>query len=509
MPDDIAAADPTDTQPHLRRDLANRHIQLIAIGGAIGTGLFMGSGRTISLAGPAVMVVYGIIGFFVFFVLRAMGELLLSNLNYKSFVDFAADLLGPAAGFFVGWSYWFAWVVTGIADLVAITGYARFWWPGLPIWVPALVTVALIRAVNLFSVRHFGELEFWFALIKVAAIVCLIAVGAILVATNFVSPHGVHATIENLWNDNGFFPTGFLGVVSGFQIAFFAYIGVELVGTAAAETADPRRTLPRAINAVPLRVAVFYIGALLAILAVVPWRQFASGESPVCDDVLPSRTCRCGVGRQLRRGHRSGLVSELRLLLHRANAFRPRRRRPRSGRFPPTQSRRRARTRPAADGSATADLHPAALCRSVGDWGVHTRHDGLIPAVHVCVGNDHHQLPRLPSPTPTASHRLGVQDARWRGDVLGRAGVFRVRDLDTYHRNRNRNRVGVVPAMVRAARRGLARHPAPAEPPQLWFSLPGRRGSSAARPRYGQACNENPRAAQTPKCGRRRASVSR
>lgn len=149
-----------------------------------------------------------------------MGELLLSNLNYKSFVDFAADLLGPAAGFFVGWSYWFAWVVTGIADLVAITGYARFWWPGLPIWVPALVTVALILAVNLFSVRHFGELEFWFALIKVAAIVCLIAVGAILVATNFVSPHGVHATIENLWNDNGFFPTGFLGVVSGFQIAF-------------------------------------------------------------------------------------------------------------------------------------------------------------------------------------------------------------------------------------------------------------------------------------------------
>lgn len=280
MPDDIAAADPTDTQPHLRRDLANRHIQLIAIGGAIGTGLFMGSGRTISLAGPAVMVVYGIIGFFVFFVLRAMGELLLSNLNYKSFVDFAADLLGPAAGFFVGWSYWFAWVVTGIADLVAITGYARFWWPGLPIWVPALVTVALILAVNLFSVRHFGELEFWFALIKVAAIVCLIAVGAILVATNFVPPHGVHATIENLWNDNGFFPTGFLGVVSGFQIAFFAYIGVELVGTAAAETADPRRTLPRAINAVPLRVAVFYIGALLAILAVVPWRQFASGESP-------------------------------------------------------------------------------------------------------------------------------------------------------------------------------------------------------------------------------------
>jgi D-serine/D-alanine/glycine transporter len=277
MCDDVATLDAA--VPHLRRDLANRHIQLIAIGGAIGTGLFMGSGRTISLAGPAVVLVYGIIGFFVFFALRAMGELLLSNLNYKSFVDFASDLLGPAAGFFVGWSYWFAWIVTGIADLVAITGYTKFWWPAVPAWLPVLVTVGLILVFNLFSVRNFGEIEFWFALIKVAAIVCLIAIGAVLVATNFVSPHGDRATIENLWNDGGFFATGFMGMASGFQIAFFAYSGVELVGTAAAETADPHRALPRAINAVPLRVAIFYIGALLAILTVVPWRQF-SGESP-------------------------------------------------------------------------------------------------------------------------------------------------------------------------------------------------------------------------------------
>lgn len=276
----IEATPPAAAVPHLHRGLANRHIQLIAIGGAIGTGLFMGSGRTISLAGPAVLVVYAVIGFFVFFVLRAMGELLLSNLNYKSFVDFVSDLLGPAAGFFMGWSYWFAWIVTGIADLVAITGYSRFWWPDLPQWLPALVTVAVILAVNLVSVRYFGEIEFWFALIKIAAILCLIVIGVFLVATHFVSPQGTHAAIGNLWNDGGFFSTGFMGVVSGFQIAFFAYIGVELVGTAAAETVDPRRTLPRAINAVPLRVAIFYLGALLAILAVVPWRHFAGGESP-------------------------------------------------------------------------------------------------------------------------------------------------------------------------------------------------------------------------------------
>src|ERR1700753_3281733 len=264
----------------LHRGLSNRQIQLIAIGGAIGTGLFMGTRRTIPHAGRAVLVVYGIIGFFVFFVLRAMGELLLSNLNYKSFVDFAADLLGPAAGFFVGWSYWFAWIVTGIAAIVAITGYSKFWWPGLPAWLPAVVTVALVLMFKLFKVSNFGESEFCFALIKIAAIACLIVVGVILVATDFVSPQGHRATVANFWNDGGFFANGFMGVVSGFQIAFFAFVGVELVGTAAAETTDPRRTLPRAINAVPVRVAIFYIGALMAILAVVPWRQLDSGESP-------------------------------------------------------------------------------------------------------------------------------------------------------------------------------------------------------------------------------------
>ncbi|WP_301147708.1 amino acid permease [Mycobacterium simiae] len=273
-------ADTRSAASQLHRGLANRHIQLIAIGGTIGTGLFMGAGRTIARAGPSVVLVYGIIGFFLFFVLRAMGELLLSNLNYKSFVDFAADLLGPAAGFFVGWSYWFAWIATGIAELVAISGYVRFWRPDVPAWVPALAACAVILLFNLFSVRNFGEIEFWFALIKVAAIICLIVVGVVLVATNFVSPQGDRASIENLWDDGGVFATGFMGMVGGFQIAFFAFVGVELVGAAAAETANPRRTLPRAINAVPLRVAIFYIGALLTILMVVPWRRFAGDESP-------------------------------------------------------------------------------------------------------------------------------------------------------------------------------------------------------------------------------------
>src|SRR6185295_4658361 len=160
-------------EPHLSRQLANRHIQLIAIGGAIGTGLFMGSGKTISLAGPSIIFVYMIIGFMLFFVMRAMGELLLSNLEYKSFSDFASDLLGPWAGYFTGWTYWFCWVVTGMADIAAITGYIQFWAPHVPLWLPGSACILLLLGLNLLTVKLFGEMEFWFALVKIIAIVAL------------------------------------------------------------------------------------------------------------------------------------------------------------------------------------------------------------------------------------------------------------------------------------------------------------------------------------------------
>ncbi len=265
---------------HLERNLSNRHIQLISIGGAIGTGLFMGSGKTIALAGPSVIFVYMIIGFFLYFVMRAMGEILLSNLHYKSFADFAADLIGPWAGFFVGWTYWFCWIVTGIADIVAITGYVAFWWPDLQLWIPALATIVLLLVLNLPSVKAFGELEFWFAIIKIVAIATLVVMGLVMVLRGFVSPNGSTAQLSNLWNDGGMFPTGFMGFVAGFQIAVFAFVGIELVGTTAAEAKDPETTLPRAIRAIPIRVMLFYVGALVAIMAVTPWREIVPGHSP-------------------------------------------------------------------------------------------------------------------------------------------------------------------------------------------------------------------------------------
>ncbi|MBF8730256.1 D-serine/D-alanine/glycine transporter [Pseudomonas guariconensis] len=272
---------PPDQQAHeLQRNLSNRHIQLIAIGGAIGTGLFMGSGKTISLAGPSIIFVYMIIGFMLFFVMRAMGELLLSNLKYKSFIDFAHDLLGPWAGYFTGWTYWFCWIVTGIADVIAISAYSQFWFPDIPQWAPALGCVGLLLSLNLMTVKMFGELEFWFAMIKIVAICALVCTGFYMVATAYQSSTGSVASLANLWNDEGMFPHGVMGFFAGFQIAVFAFVGIELVGTTAAETKNPERNLPRAINSIPLRIIVFYVLALIAIMAVTPWRDVVPSKSP-------------------------------------------------------------------------------------------------------------------------------------------------------------------------------------------------------------------------------------
>ncbi|NLS52528.1 D-serine/D-alanine/glycine transporter [Hafnia alvei] len=276
----VEAASPAKGEEHLRRNLTNRHIQLIAIGGAIGTGLFMGSGKTISLAGPSIIFVYMIIGFMLFFVMRAMGELLLSNLEYKSFSDFAADLLGPWAGYFTGWTYWFCWVVTGIADVVAITAYAQFWFPGLSDWVASLAVVLLLLGLNLATVKMFGEMEFWFAMIKIVAIVALILIGLGMVLMHFESPTGSVASFSNLWNDGGWFPKGLSGFFAGFQIAVFAFVGIELVGTTAAETKDPEKSLPRAINSIPIRIIMFYVFALIMIMSVTPWGSVVPDKSP-------------------------------------------------------------------------------------------------------------------------------------------------------------------------------------------------------------------------------------
>ncbi|CAA0270281.1 amino acid permease [Acinetobacter baumannii] len=279
-------SDTENSPDHLQRKLSNRHLQLIAIGGAIGTGLFMGSGKTISLAGPSILFIYMIIGGMFFFLMRAMGELLLANLHYKSFVDMAHDLIGPWAGYYLGWTYWLGWVLVGIADLSAVINYLSFWLPDGASFSPiqqAMISagcVLFVMGLNLLTVRLFGEIEFWFALIKILAIIGLIGVGGYMIFSHFQAPQGAVASISNVWSHGGLFPKGTEGFLAGFQIAVFAFVGVELVGTTAAETKDPQKNLPKAINAIPVRIILFYVLALFIVMSVTPWDHIRTDKSP-------------------------------------------------------------------------------------------------------------------------------------------------------------------------------------------------------------------------------------
>ncbi|MEK3988884.1 MULTISPECIES: amino acid permease [Robertmurraya] len=265
-------------QHELKRELKNRHVQLIAIGGTIGTGLFLGSGKAISLAGPSIILAYLIVGIATFFVMRALGELLLSNAGYQSFTDFAVDYIGPWAGFVTGWTYWFCWIMTAMADIIAVGMYVQYWFD-IPQWVPALICLIILLGLNLLTVKLFGELEFWFAIIKVITILALIVIGVVLLVIGFKTDAGT-VSIQNLWQHGGFFPNGISGFLFSFQMVVFAFVGVELVGVSAAETANPKKNIPSAINKIPLRILFFYVGALIVLLSINPWNQLNADTSP-------------------------------------------------------------------------------------------------------------------------------------------------------------------------------------------------------------------------------------
>lgn len=265
-------------QHELKRDLKNRHVQLIAIGGTIGTGLFLGSGKAIALAGPSIILAYLIVGIAIFFVMRALGELLLSKGGYSSFTEFATEYLGDWAGYVTGWTYWFCWIMTAMADIIAVGMYTQYWFD-IPQWVPAIICLVVLLALNLLTVKLFGELEFWFALIKIITIVALIAIGIVLLVIGFETDSGKVA-VSNLWEHGGLFPNGAFGFLMAFQMVVFAFVGVELVGVSAAETANPQKNIPSAINKIPLRILLFYVGALLVILTINPWDTLSAESSP-------------------------------------------------------------------------------------------------------------------------------------------------------------------------------------------------------------------------------------
>lgn len=265
----------------LKRGLKNRHIQLIALGGAIGTGLFLGSAGVLKSAGPSMILGYAIAGFIAFLIMRQLGEMIVEEPVAGSFSHFAHKYWGGYAGFLAGWNYWVLYVLVGMAELTAVGKYIQFWWPEVPTWVSAVVFFIAVNLINTLNVKFFGETEFWFAIIKVVAIIGMIVLGCYLL---FSGTGGPQASISNLWDHGGFFPNGGMGLLMAMAFIMFSFGGLELVGITAAEASEPRKVIPKAINQVVYRILIFYVGALTVLLSLYPWDQLlqtlgASGDA--------------------------------------------------------------------------------------------------------------------------------------------------------------------------------------------------------------------------------------
>jgi aromatic amino acid transport protein AroP len=258
----------------LQRGLKNRHIQLIAMGGAIGTGLFLGSAQVIQSAGPSIILGYAIGGLIAFLIMRQLGEMIVHEPVAGSFSHFANKYWGKFPGFLAGWNYWILYVLVAMTELTAVAKYINYWWPHIPAWSSVLFFFIVITLVNLGNVKFYGESEFWLSIVKVTAVVSMILFGLYLLLT---ADAGSTASFSNLWSHGGFFPNGFDGLFYMLAFLMFAFGGIELIGMAAAEAENPEKTIPKAINQVVFRILIFYVGSLTILLSLVPWNQLDLG----------------------------------------------------------------------------------------------------------------------------------------------------------------------------------------------------------------------------------------
>ncbi|WP_461672948.1 amino acid permease [Priestia megaterium] len=263
----------------LKRGLESRHIQMIALGGTIGVGLFMGSASTIQWTGPSVLLAYAICGMFIFFIMRAMGEMLYMEPSTGSFATFGHKYIHPLAGYMAAWSNWFQFVIVGMSEIIAVGAYMHYWFPNLPAWVPGIIAMLILGTANLVSVKSFGEFEFWFAMIKIVTIILMIIAGLGLIFFGFGNG-GDAIGLSNLWAHGGFFAGGWSGFFFALSLVIAAYQGVELIGITAGEAKDPKKTLRNAIQSIIWRILIFYIGAIFVIVTVYPWNELDSLGSP-------------------------------------------------------------------------------------------------------------------------------------------------------------------------------------------------------------------------------------
>lgn len=266
------------------KNLKPRQIQMMAFGGAIGTGLFLGAGGRLNAAGPSLIIAYAVCGFFAFLIMRALGELVLHRPTTGSFVSYAREFYGEKAAFISGWFYWLLWATGIVAETSAIALYMNFfgnyvaWIDTVPQWAWALIALVLVVCLNMISVKVFGEMEFWFALIKVAALVLFLIIGTYFVI--FGTPTGAPVGFQLIQDNGGFFPTGMLPMIALMQGVIFAYGSIEMVGTAAGETEHPEKIMPKAINSVIFRISLFYVGSVVLLSLLLPYTSYQQGVSP-------------------------------------------------------------------------------------------------------------------------------------------------------------------------------------------------------------------------------------
>lgn len=265
------------TEEKLNRGLKNRHLQMIALGTAVGTGLFYGSTATISLAGPAVSLSYLISGIIIFFIVRMLGEMAVEEPVSGSFSYYAAKYWSDFTGFLAGWNYWFVYMVMSMAELTAVSIYLAYWFPDLPKWVGVLVCLLIITAINLVTVSAYGEIEFWMAAIKISAIIGMILLGSYYI---FTAPDPFPENFSNLWDHGGFFPNGLWGMSLAIVPVLFSFGGIELIGITAGEAQNPDKTIPRAINQVIYRILIFYVGTMIVLMTLWPWNEVGKDASP-------------------------------------------------------------------------------------------------------------------------------------------------------------------------------------------------------------------------------------
>ncbi|MGX5791201.1 amino acid permease [Staphylococcus equorum] len=263
----------------LQRGLGARQMRMIALGGTIGVGLFLGATSTIKWTGPSVIFAYLIAGIFIFLVMRAMGEMVYLHPTSGSFANFASDYIHPVAGYLTAWSNIFQWVVVGMSEVIAVGEYMNYWFPDLPQWIPGVIVVVLLTCANLVSVKAFGEFEFWFAMIKIVTIILMIIAGFGIIFFG-LGNGGEAIGLSNLWAHGGFMPNGWLGFFFALSIVIGSYQGVELIGITAGETKDPQKNIKSAVNGVIWRILIFYIGAIFVIVTVYPWDQLGNIGSP-------------------------------------------------------------------------------------------------------------------------------------------------------------------------------------------------------------------------------------